>query len=219
LQTVIICLQKHLTQQLADSYNMFTEAFDSPEYITGIKDMDSAGLEEFLTVCRTLSAGMHMSISAAYPAGIIKVSEITREVPENIQPILNYLNGMNDTSVTNAVKEYYDGNRNIIFTNLGKNTNGKTVLDGNIPTNMLSDRFSSASTPEQIQQAAVILMHEFCRKSTTGSTVTETQNIILNDIRNSEKLYAHYGSSVYQNNPELGILHCMKNLYGETDVK
>jgi hypothetical protein len=63
------------------------------------------------------------------------------------------------------------------------------------------------------------LAHEFKRNGVTNSINVETRDIVLEDTKIIESFANIYGEEIYKKFPEYGILHYIKKIFGETELK
>lgn len=123
-----------------------------------------------------------------------------------------------DVKITNAIKEYHNGERTIRFSNMPKNQYGKTVYINNRYSHFVTERFKE-NTPENQVSLAVTLAHEFKRSATSDTLEGETRDLILDDTKIIESFALSYGEGIYKKFPEYGILHYIKKIFGETELK
>jgi len=74
-------------------------------------------------------------------------------------------------------------------------------------------------SPENQVRVAVTLAHEFRRNAASDSVDGETRDIILEDTKIIESFANAYGEGIYKKFPEYGILHYIKKIFGETELK
>ena len=138
--------------------------------------------------------------------------------PELIVKSLEKLAQYGDVKITNAIKEYHKGERVIRFSNMPKNQYGKTVRINDRYSHFVTERFKE-NTPENQVSLAVTLAHEFKRSATSDTIEAETRELILDDTKIIESFALSYGEGIYKKFPEYGILHYIKKIFGETELK
>ena len=74
-------------------------------------------------------------------------------------------------------------------------------------------------SPENKVRIAVTLAHEFRRNTNSNTLTGETRSIILEDTKIIESFANAYGEGIYKKFPEYGILHYIKKIFGETELK
>lgn len=74
-------------------------------------------------------------------------------------------------------------------------------------------------TPENEIRLAITLAHEFKRNAVTDTLEGETRDIVLSDTKIIESFAGTYGEEIYKKFPEYGILHYIKKIFGEEELK
>jgi hypothetical protein len=123
-----------------------------------------------------------------------------------------------DEKSQKAIREYKNGKRSILFGKLSKNIYGITKNQNSIYTHIITNEFEKDTIENQIQ-VAVTLAHEFKRNAVSNSINTETRDIVLEDTKIIESFANTYGEEIYKKFPEYGILHYIKKIFGETELK
>ena len=123
-----------------------------------------------------------------------------------------------DEKSQKAIREYKNGKRSILFGKLSKNIYGITKNQNSIFTHIITNEFEKDTIENQIQ-VAVILAHEFKRNEVSNSINAETRDIVLEDTKIIESFANTYGEEIYKKFPEYGILHYIKKIFGETELK
>lgn len=108
--------------------------------------------------------------------------------------------------------------RNILLGELSKNTYGITKNQNSIYTHIITNEFEKDTIENQIQ-VAITLAHEFKRNAVSNSINAETRDIVLEDTKIIESFANTYGEEIYKKFPEYGILHYIKKIFGETELK
>ena len=108
--------------------------------------------------------------------------------------------------------------RNILLGELSKNTYGITKNQNSIYTHIITNEFEKDTIENQIQ-VAITLAHEFKRNEVSNSINAETRDIVLEDTKIIESFANTYGEEIYKKFPEYGILHYIKKIFGETELK
>ena len=96
--------------------------------------------------------------------------------------------------------------------------NGRTECKNESYVNYLSEELNHDS-PENKVRIAVTLAHEFRRNANSNTLAGETRGIILEDTKIIESFANAYGEGIYKKFPEYGILHYIKKIFGETELK
>ena len=96
--------------------------------------------------------------------------------------------------------------------------NGRTECKNEIYSSYITEEFNHDS-PENQVRIAVTLAHEFKRKANSNTLAVETRGIILEDTKIIESFANAYGEGIYKKFPEYGILHYIKKIFGETELK
>ncbi len=93
-------------------------------------------------------------------------------------------------------------------------------------TNQINDFYCHAisekliqDTPENEIRLAITLAHEFKRNAVTDTLEGETRDIVLSDTKIIESFAGTYGEEIYKKFPEYGILHYIKKIFGEEELK
>ena len=123
-----------------------------------------------------------------------------------------------DEKSQKAIREYKNGKRSILFGKLSKNIYGITKNQNSIYTHIITNEFEKDTIENQIQ-VAVTLAHEFKRNAVSNSINAETRDIVLEDTKIIESFANKYGEEIYKKFPEYGILHYIKKIFGETELK
>ena len=123
-----------------------------------------------------------------------------------------------DEKSQKAIREYKNGKRSILFGKLSKNTYGITKNQNSIYTHIITNEFEKDTIENQIQ-VAITLAHEFKRNAVSNSINAETRDIVLEDTKIIESFANTYGEEIYKKFPEYGILHYIKKIFGETELK
>ncbi len=95
---------------------------------------------------------------------------------------------------------------------------GRTECKNGIYSSYITEEFNHDS-PENKVRIAVTLAHEFKRKANSNTLAGETRSIILEDTKIIESFANAYGEGIYKKFPEYGILHYIKKIFGETELK
>ena len=180
--------------------------------------MPQEDLTAFLLSCKEMAENHDLLAKFSYPKGKILIVENKNTNPELIVKSLEKLAQYGDVKITNAIKEYHKGERVIRFSNMPKNQYGKTVRINDRYSHFITERFKE-NTPENQVSLAVTLAHEFKRNATSDTIETETRELILDDTKIIESFALSYGEEIYKKFPEYGILHYIKKIFGETELK
>ena len=137
---------------------------------------------------------------------------------ENLDKAMLLLEEFGDEKSQKAIREYKNGKRRILFGKLSKNTYGMTKNLNSIYTHIITNDFEKDTIENQIR-VAITLAHEFKRNGVTNSINVETRDIVLEDTKIIESFANIYGEEIYKKFPEYGILHYIKKIFGETELK
>ena len=149
---------------------------------------------------------------------VIKEDNNMIEKKNNLDKAMLLLEEFGDEKSQKAIREYKNGKRSILFGKLSKNTYGMTKNLNSIYTHIITNDFEKDTIENQIQ-VAITLAHEFKRNGVTNSINVETRDIVLEDTKIIESFANIYGEEIYKKFPEYGILHYIKKIFGETEVK
>ena len=212
----------NLSQEEIELYEQMNEVMyilrTDKNYRNDLENMPREDLTEFLLSCKEMAENHDLTIKFSYPKGKILIVENESTNPELIEKTLEKLEVYGDLRIKNAIKEYHSGERAIRFSNMPKNQYGKTVCINDKYSHFVTERFKE-NTPENQVSLAVTLAHEFKRSATSDTLEGETRDLILEDTKIIESFADSYGEGIYKKFPEYGILHYIKKLFGETELK
>ena len=149
---------------------------------------------------------------------VIKEDNNMIEKKNNLDKAMLLLEEFGDEKSQKAIREYKNGKRSILFGKLSKNTYGMTKNLNSIYTHIITNDFEKDTIENQIR-VAITLAHEFKRNGVTNSINVETRDIVLEDTKIIESFANIYGEEIYKKFPEYGILHYIKKIFGETELK
>ena len=149
---------------------------------------------------------------------VIKEDNNMIEKKNNLDKAMLLLEEFGDEKSQKAIREYKNGKRSILFGKLSKNTYGMTKNLNSIYTHIITNDFEKDTIENQIR-VAITLAHEFKRNGVTNSINVETRDIVLEDTKIIESFASIYGEEIYKKFPEYGILHYIKKIFGETELK
>ena len=212
----------NLSQEEIELYEQMNEVMyilrTDKNYRNDLENMPREDLTEFLLSCKEMAENHDLTIKFSYPKGKILIVENESTNPELIEKTLEKLEVYGDLRIKNAIKEYHSGERAIRFSNMPKNQYGKTVCINDKYSHFVTEQFNR-NTPENEVLLAVTLAHEFKRNASSDSIEGETRELILDDTKIIESFADSYGEGIYKKFPEYGILHYIKKLFGETELK
>ena len=212
----------NLSQEEIELYEQMNEAVyivrTDKNYRNDLENMPREDLTEFLLSCKEMAENHDLTIKFSYPKGKILIVENESTNPELIEKTLEKLEVYGDLRIKNAIKEYHSGERAIRFSNMPKNQYGKTVCINDKYSHFVTEQFNR-DIPENQVLLAVTLAHEFKRNASSDSIEAETRELILEDTKIIESFADSYGEGIYKKFPEYGILHYIKKLFGETELK
>ena len=202
-----------LAQQYDDVYRCVNSSLW--QFYKNTKSGDlKAILDEYLALCRNFNFRTLQS----FPKEEFTVSETEDKMPEAIEAALEKLEKYGDEQIQKAARQCREGKRIIEFSNMDERQNGQTYRVNDFYSHYITDRFKENSIENQIR-LAVTLAHELKRNAATDSLDAETQEIVLNDTKIIESFANAYGEGIYKKFPEYGILHYIKKIFGETELK
>lgn len=188
------------------------------DYANDLKIMPLEHLKQFLYMCKEMVENNDLFTKNSYPKGNILIVENEHSNPELIEKALKSLVQHGDERIKNAIKEYHAGDRPIRFSKMPENQNGLTYRIDDRYSHFVTENLMQ-DTPENQIQVAITLAHEFKRNAATDSIEGETREIVLEDTKIIESFANTYGEEIYQKFPEYGILHYIKKIFGETELK
>ena len=202
-----------LAQQYDDVYRCMNSSLW--HFYKNMKSVDlKAILDEYLALCRNFNFRTLQS----FPKEEFMVSEAEDKMPEAIDAALEKLEGYGDEQIQKAVRQCREGKRIIEFSSMDERQNGQTYRVNDFYSHYITDRFKENSIENQVR-LAVTLAHELKRNAATDSLEAETQEIVLSDTKIIESFSGTYGEEIYKKFPEYGILHYIKKIFGETELK
>lgn len=188
------------------------------DYKNDLKIMPLKDLKDFLYMCKEMVENNDLLAKTFYPKGDIVIVEDCNTNPELIEKSLKILEQHGDAQIKSAIKDYHNGERKILFSKMPETQNGRTECKNESYVNYLSEELNHDS-PENKVRIAVTLAHEFRRNANSNTLAGETRGIILEDTKIIESFANAYGEGIYKKFPEYGILHYIKKIFGETELK
>ena len=214
--------EAHLSQEQKELYERMNEALyivrKDEKYRNDLEHMPQEDLTAFLLSCKEMAENHDLLVKFCYPKGKIVIVEDGNTNLQLIEKSLEKLAQYGDVKITNAIKEYHNGERTIRFSNMPKNQYGKTVRINDRYSHFITEQFNR-NTPENQVLLAITLAHEFKRNATSDTIEAETRDLILDDTKIIELFALSYGEGIYKKFPEYGILHYIKKIFGETELK
>ena len=207
--------EKKLHEELCDVIYILRNDAD---YKNDFKIMPLKDLKDFLYMCKEMVENNDLLAKTFYPKGDIVIVEDCNTNPELIEKSLKILEQHGDAQIKSAIKDYHNGERKILFSKMPETQNGRTECKNESYVNYLSEELNHDS-PENKVRIAVTLAHEFRRNAASDSVDGETRNIILEDTKIIESFANACGEGIYKKFPEYGILHYIKKIFGETELK
>ena len=202
-----------LAQQYDDVYRCVNSSLW--QFYKNTKSGDlKAILDEYLALCRNFNFRTLQS----FPKEEFTVSETEDKMPEAIEAALEKLEKYGDEQIQKAARQCREGKRIIEFSNMDERQNGQTYRVNDFYSHYITDRFRENTMENQIR-LAVTLAHELKRNAATDSLEAETQEIVLSDTKIIESFAGTYGEEIYKKFPEYEILHYIKKIFGETELK
>ena len=169
-------------------------------------------------MCKEMVENNDLLAKTFYPKGDIVIVEDCNTNPELIEKSLKILEQHGDAQIKSAIKDYHNGERKILFSKMPETQNGRTECKNESYVNYLSEELNHDSPGNKVR-IAVTLAHEFRRNANSNTLTGETRGIILEDTKIIESFANAYGEGIYKKFPEYGILHYIKKIFGETELK
>ncbi|WP_440557075.1 hypothetical protein [Treponema succinifaciens] len=207
--------EKKLHEELCDVIYILR---NDDDYKNDLKIMSLEHLTQFLYMCKEMVENNDLLAKTFYPKGDIVIVEDCNTNPELIEKSLKILEQHGDAQIKSAIKDYHNGERKILFSKMPETQNGRTECKNESYVNYLSEELNHDS-PENKVRIAVTLAHEFRRNANSNTLTGETRGIILEDTKIIESFANAYGEGIYKKFPEYGILHYIKKIFGETELK
>ena len=207
--------EKKLHEELCDVIYILR---NDDDYKNDLKIMPLKDLKDFLYMCKEMVENNDLLAKTFYPKGDIVIVEDCNTNPELIEKSLKILEQHGDAQIKSAIKDYHNGERKILFSKMPETQNGRTECKNESYVNYLSEELNHDS-PENKVRIAVTLAHEFRRNANSNTLAGETRGIILEDTKIIESFANAYGEGIYKKFPEYGILHYIKKIFGETELK
>ena len=123
-----------------------------------------------------------------------------------------------DSRIGERLDAWEAGEAAIVFREMAEGTEGYTAVEGEKNVYALNKRYEEAADEAALQKAGIVLAHELRRNPGSGALARETEEIVRKDVEYIERLAGEYGERVYYDNPEFGVLHYVKELFGENGL-
>lgn len=221
--------KKNLSKEQTLLYDQMNEVMmivkKDQNYNTDLKQMPLNDLKNLLLACKQMVELNDLSERFSYPKGEFvivdnKNNDGSSIISNNrlITKSLEKLELHGDSQIQKSIKEWKCGERSIIFSDMSENTAGETIQKNDFYTHYINSNYGKASYENEVR-VAITLAHEFKRKANSNTLTGETREIILEDTKIIESFANEYGEDIYKKFPEYGILHYIKKIYGETELK
>jgi hypothetical protein len=138
---------------------------------------------------------------------------------ETAEKLMYQVRKFGDRLITERLADVEIGENEIAFEEMEEGVEGYTKIENDKTLYCLNKKYERVTAQEELWKAVIILSHELQRNPINGDLRGETAEIVLRDIEFVERLASEYGEGVYDNNPEFAILHKVKELCGEEDLK
>ena len=215
-----------LSKEQINLYDQINEVMmivkNDKNYLNDLKIMPVSELTNILMLCKQMVEINDLSTRFSYPKGefvIIDNNNDSESLSNNlIGKALGKLELHSDSEIQNAIKEWKTGEREIMFASMSENTAGETIKKNDSYTHYINSNYSKDSTENEVR-VAITMAHEFKRKAQSNTLSGETCNLILEDTKIIESFANDYGEEIYKKFPEYGILHYIKKIFGETELK
>ena len=187
-------------------------------YRRDLEQMPLEDLTDFFLSCKEMVNFHDLLEKFSFPKEQVMIVEDTNINPELIEKSLEKLEQHGDVKINNAIKEYHEGERKIRFSKMPENQYGETWYINDKYSHFITENLIQ-DTPENQIKIAVTLAHEFKRNAQTDSISGETRDIVLEDTKIIESFANTYGEEIYKKFPEYGILHYIRKIFGEAELK
>ena len=191
---------------------------DDEDYRHDLETMPLEDLKEFLLMCRKMADNNNLSSKSEFPQGNFEIVEDEKKDTTIVEKSIKKLEQHGDAQIQKAVSEYRKGKRKISFDNMSQNQLGQTNQINDFYCHAISEKLIQ-DTPENEIRLAITLAHEFKRNAVTDTLEGETRDIVLSDTKIIESFAGTYGEEIYKKFPEYGILHYIKKIFGEEELK
>jgi len=191
---------------------------DDEDYRHDLETMPLEDLKEFLLMCRKMADNNNLSLKSEFPQGNFEIVEDEKTDTTIVEKSIKKLEQHGDAQIQKAVSEYRKGKRKISFDNMSQNQLGQTNQINDFYCHAISEKLIQ-DTPENEIRLAITLAHEFKRNAVTDTLEGETRDIVLSDTKIIESFAGSYGEEIYKKFPEYGILHYIKKIFGEEELK
>ncbi|MBQ8680454.1 MAG: hypothetical protein IJ530_11935 [Treponema sp.] len=206
---------KELYDQMHEVISILNEDED---YKHDLETMPLEDLKEFLLMCRKMADNNNLSLKSEFPQGNFEIVEDEKKDTTIVEKSIKKLEQHGDAQIQKAVSEYRKGKRKISFDNMSQNQLGQTNQINDFYCHAISEKLIQ-DTPENEIRLAITLAHEFKRNAVTDTLEGETRDIVLSDTKIIESFAGTYGEEIYKKFPEYGILHYIKKIFGEEELK
>ena len=169
-------------------------------------------------MCRKMADNNNLSSKSEFPQGNFEIVEDEKKDTTIVEKSIKKLEQHGDAQIQKAVSEYRKGKRKISFDNMSQNQLGQTNQINDFYCHAISEKLIQ-DTPENEIRLAITLAHEFKRNAVTDTLEGETRDIVLSDTKIIESFAGTYGEEIYKKFPEYGILHYIKKIFGEEELK
>jgi hypothetical protein len=157
-------------------------------------------------------------IGEKVPAGMAAI-KIGKDSGGALEKILGQVRKIGGGQLAERLEAVEAGEAVIVFEEMEEGREGYTSVEDGRVKYALNKKYEQAKDEEELQKAGIVLAHELQRRPGTGDLGGETAEIVAEDVENIERLAGEYGDAVYKNNPEFGVLHYVKELFGEEGLK
>ena len=226
--------------KMDEEFSSFSDAVDDlyDGMSKGIEEMDNFQTSQLLSLCRDIGELYSLPVFERMPQFIPDSSLIRYVDPgttdadynavnmryggkagNTIEKLMVQIEKFGDEELCKRLAEVKSGQSRIVFREMEDGTEGHTAVDGGIVTYRLNRKYEGAADEAGLLRAVMILAHELQRDPGTGDTVGETGGIVMRNLAFAERLASGYGEKVYTAVPEFGIMHYLRELFGEGSLK
>ena len=194
--------------------DLLQQACEDDDFFFGMTD---EMVLKYADICYRMNKLFDLKVKNSYPIDKLVADDTANDIAI-IEKTLQELWQHGDSQIQKAISEYRNGKRAIRFDKMPQNQLGQTNQTNGFYCHSISDKFIQ-DTPENAIQLAITLAHEFKRNAVTNTLEGETRDIVLSDTKIIESFANTHGEEIYKKFPEYGILHYIKKIFGEEELK
>ena len=187
---------------------------DDMDYL--FEDLSAESYNYLLEQCFKLANGYRLSTRDRLAGATV---ENEPQESKTVKKLMDNVRGFGDEELSKRLAEVESGQSQIVFEEMKGGREGHTVFENGHVTYRLNKKYEKASDEADVCRASIILAHELQRNPEAGDLKGETTETVLRDMAFVERLAMTHGKKIYEQIPELGVLHYVKELFGEESVK